>query len=217
VIYPPWKIVVINLAHRTDRLAAFNAQASKSRILKGRVQLFKALSPADIVPPKWWQGELPWARLGSFACLASHLAVWNAAIIQGVPHLLVFEDDAVLSDDFDSLTRAMWAEAPDDWFGYYLGGHWAKENAPYSESCLRFRGSLGTHAYGLSAAGLVRAYEHVTWLQHGRGSCIDNAMIDLTRHHEPNRFFMPPRWVVAQAPGMSDIQHQNVAGTIGWE
>ncbi len=206
----PTRIVCINLDHRADRWERFSAQAAGSRFLTahGGVQRFSARSPADTVAPTWYmtgRGH----RGGDWACRASHLAVWERAILDGVQHLLVFEDDSLFDPGFDDAAEAIQAELPDGWLGCYLGGHVTGTTTPFRPHCSRLVSSWCNHATAFSAAGLRRAHDHVTW--HNRLG-LDAAMRLLTEHDEPRGFYAVPRWVVTQAASFSDISNAWSAG-----
>ena len=112
------RVVVINLPARTDRRAAFTERLSRSALLSAAtVEWFPALSIADVVVPTWWKH-----KPGYFACRASHLAVWAAAIRDKLQNVLIFEDDAEIHDNFDARLQALASAMPADWYGYQLGG-----------------------------------------------------------------------------------------------
>lgn len=194
------RIVVINLDHRTDRLAEFRAAIAHSALLSAAtITRFAAVHPAHIVRPRWWQSQHNRNPDPFWACRLSHLRVWEAAILDGVRHLLVFEDDAAPWKSFDLRFSQFFAALPDDWMGYQIGGFWWAAGTEINNDCVRMNGCGGLHAYGANAAGLRRMYDHVQW---HRTEWLDHATASL--HRETPRFYAPKRFFVSQRPGYSD-------------
>ncbi|MDO5647654.1 glycosyltransferase family 25 protein [Paracoccus sp. (in: a-proteobacteria)] len=101
---PIW---VINLDHRSDRLAAIGAQLDGMGLRWNRLPAawgaqMSADELAQAGPDRGWIGPLgPGAR----ACTISHLRAWQALIDSGAPCGLILEDDAVLAADLAGLLR----------------------------------------------------------------------------------------------------------------
>lgn len=107
--------VVINLDRFPDRWEKFQADAVRYGI-EGFERL-RAIEGDQSPPPTWWK-----AGNGAWGCLMSHLRGVQDAIHNGAGHYLVFEDDAILSDDFCERLPRVLEEAGEDWDMIYLGG-----------------------------------------------------------------------------------------------
>lgn len=106
-------IVVINLAHRTDRWQAIStrmAAGGLDNLIKMPAVAGAAL-PADAIadlvgrPAEEVDGT-PRSHLAltrpAIGCFLSHLAIWQWVIESGHPRVLVFEDDAQLAPGYDA-------------------------------------------------------------------------------------------------------------------
>jgi GR25 family glycosyltransferase involved in LPS biosynthesis len=194
------RVVVINRDDRQDRLSAFMSCLMNSKLL-GDVRRFDAVTAKTLAHPTWFVSHIgSVARQAAYwCCRESHLRVWNQAILEGVRHLLVFEDDAVIPETFDQQAEAFFSELPEDWYGYQLGGFKWDGARKLTENCGLMKGCGGLHAYGLSAIGLQRTYDHV--LYHNR-SDLDHATAGL-QGEEPH-YYCPRKWFVPQVAGYSD-------------
>jgi glycosyl transferase family 25 len=110
-------LVVINLAHRTDRRREFAAQLSRIGLgldSEG-IRLFPAVRPSE---PGGFRS------IGARGCFLSHLEVLRTAAAEGLDHIVVCEDDLDFAEDFA-------ARAPDivatlsatEWDILYAGHH----------------------------------------------------------------------------------------------
>lgn len=198
------RVVVINRDDRDDRMRSFaRGAASSSMLSKAGVVRFSAYDETKLACPRWFGRELadPRRRVSMWCCRASHLAVWSQAIVDGVNNLLVFEDDAGITEEFDACTEAFFAEMPPDYYGYQLGGYNYKRNAvrPLSGNCGLMCGCWLLHAYGLSRDGLRAVYDG----GHYRPTkYIDCAVGEV--QEETKKFYCPRRWFVPQLAGYSD-------------
>lgn len=130
-----YDVVVINLAHRTDRKEHIQTQLHKQSIshtfyeaVNGSKIDIKALDSFIITDKgksyakgeqkkKWGLTLTP----GAVGCALSHLNLWNS--VQTHKNLVVFEDDIKLCDNFKSRLHELFKEVPDDWELLYLGSH----------------------------------------------------------------------------------------------
>lgn len=209
----PDRVVVINLDSRPDRWQAFTRVVKLSSVLPPVVR-FKALTPRDVVMPTWYMvqrfmGDQRYKAHNYWACRASHLAVMAQALQDGVEHLLVFEDDAVIYPNFDRRYTELLQYMPGDWMGYLLGGHlWNKDNPPVrvNSCCSRLREAGALHCYGLNRKGLQRVYDHLSWHQTMQNDAATSALYGPEPH-----FYCPPHWIVSQRDGPSDNEGRVVA------
>lgn len=180
----------------------FMAGVSTSRFLTELgVERFSAFDGTRLAYPTWFVAHIgsKQRQAAYWACRASHLAVWSRAILDGVDNILIFEDDAGITEEFDANLQAFIAELPADYYGYQLGGYRWKGARKVTENCGLMLGCGALHAYGLSKAGLQRTYDHVQW---HRTEDLDHATAML--HAEEPRYYCPRRWFVPQVPGYSD-------------
>ncbi len=92
------KVLIINMATATDRLAFMAAQMAHFGLDWARIE---AITPDTLTPPAddpvWHRWQRP-LRVTEMALCASHMAAWRAVIAADAPHLIL-EDDAVLAAD----------------------------------------------------------------------------------------------------------------------
>ncbi|MCV2876688.1 glycosyltransferase family 25 protein [Rhodobacteraceae bacterium XHP0102] len=92
------KVLIINMATATDRMAFMAAQMDHFGLDWARIE---AVTPETLTPraddPVWHRWQRP-LRVTEMALCASHMAAWRAVIAADAPHLIL-EDDAVLAAD----------------------------------------------------------------------------------------------------------------------
>lgn len=99
------KVIVINLARRTDRWEHATREFEQHHISVQRFEGFDM--PGD----------------GNRGCTESHGAVLRMIVENGWPRTLILEDDVHFRfDDTQDLFSDMIKEVPADWFMLYLGG-----------------------------------------------------------------------------------------------
>lgn len=106
-------VVVINLAHRTDRWQAISTRMAAGGLdnLIKMAAVEGAKLPADAIShfvgrPAEDVDSAPRSHLAltrpAIGCFLSHLAIWRWVIASGHPRVLVFEDDAQLAPGYDA-------------------------------------------------------------------------------------------------------------------
>ena len=191
-------VVVISLARRPDRLAAFYERLP-AELPFPRPTAFAAIDGTAEPPPKDWR-----TTPGAWGCYRSHQDVIDYAWASGVERLLVFEDDATFMPDFTARLAAL--KVPADCDQLYLGGqHLAKPEA-VAPGIVRGQNVNRTHAYALlgrPALELVREHlrpgPHWTSRQH-----VDHHLGILHRERRINVYAVSP-WLCGQAAGLSDV------------
>jgi GR25 family glycosyltransferase involved in LPS biosynthesis len=184
---------VINLVSRPDRLAGFRHEAEKAGI---DFKVLEAERPTT-VPDDWKHG------MGMWGCNTSHAILWAKLIASDADYMMVFEDDAVLSNakhlaDIESILTDY---KPDI---LYLGGNYtafgARKGVPDTDLPYLFHGgnTLTTHAYVISREAAEWAYKFTPW----RTEAIDVAMFTL--QNRGNSLCISPS-IFTQRPGYSDI------------
>lgn len=121
---------------------------------------------------------------GVQGCAMSHIKVWEDVVKHGYAHVIVFEDDVVLDDDFNAKLKDHLEELPRNYDILYLGclgigsmetnlttiqrlianlfyGHKVKRSkSPYNKIKIPIC-PYGTHAYMLSNAGCRKLLKYV--------------------------------------------------------
>jgi hypothetical protein len=187
------RVVVINLARRPDRLAAF------SRRIEGNwpfaaPQRFEAIDGSKgPLPVKWKKGA------GAWGCQQSHRAVLDAAIADGVTSLLVMEDDAYPVDDLARLAGLFFANVPEDWNCLMLGAEHLSPPIRVAPGVVRCIASIRCHAYALR--GPLMQMLSVFWECNKTDHC-DLVLSSLMHHY---RTYSPDPLLIGQDAGQSDI------------
>ena len=91
-------IYLINLDHRTDRMANMQTQLDQMELAFTRVSAVNGLGDADIGYP----ADHPRLSKSEFACYLSHRNCWQALIESGAARCLILEDDIVFAANFKS-------------------------------------------------------------------------------------------------------------------
>jgi len=131
---------VINLDRRPERLHAVNRRFEAACFAP--VPRFAAIDALETPPPAGWQGTP-----GAYGCLASHLDIVRRASRDGLPHILIFEDDVVFPDALAARLDEVMAHLPHDWEMVSFGGIHREAPTPIGHGLVRLRETLSTHAY----------------------------------------------------------------------
>ena len=96
---------------------------------------------------------------GIKGCALSHYSIWKNVISKGLDKVLILEDDAVLTKDFDLTLQSIYNSIPKDYDIIYLGSLfycdptqtinklYGYKNIKINEHVLQVQGCAGTHAY----------------------------------------------------------------------
>jgi hypothetical protein len=135
--------------------------------------------------------------------------------------VLVFEDDAVFSPDFNERLTAFLDAVPDDWDQVYLGGQHLVTSKlklwpmPVNTQVLRGRHVNRTHAYAIRAPMLDEVYRRFAapWASTRPDMFhVDHQLCDLHRQFDRQaqcydwNVYCPRQWLVGQAEGISDVK-----------
>lgn len=167
-------IAVITLARRHDRLTAFQQRWHTA--------------VGDIPVRPFFAVDLP--QDPSLGCLASHVQLLGRA--DPDTPLLVFEDDAVFTDDF----TLDWPDPPPDWQLLRLGGRYIGQAVPVTRGWVRLTHVVHTHAYVARRPQAVAAAMFTS----GATNAV-NALAGVREGH-----YAQSRQTVGQAAGGSDIR-----------
>jgi glycosyl transferase, family 25 len=108
---------------------------------------FSAIDGGHIDVPPPWRGTA-----GAYGCLLSNLAVVKQARDERWPDVLLFEDDVVFDDDFDSKLPQFMAQLPSDWDMLFFGGMHREAPLPVCENILKLTQSTSTYAYAVRSS-----------------------------------------------------------------
>ena len=159
------------LAHIEKQSGWISSLNPELRIGLSHEKRFAPLSDEIRTWPHWW------------AASCDHIDALENAIISGCEYLLVFEDDAELSPDFDTEIKRTWESACYGWKAIRLGWNAGEET-----------GMIGTL---WSRAGMIEAY---CYFQSHRERVIDRAFADL-RKYIPGGWYKTHRKIVKESTG----------------
>jgi hypothetical protein len=120
---------------------------------------------------------------------------------------LVFEDDALLCDDFVNKAVDFMYHVPRDWCMLYFGGRHLRKPQSITDRVDRALKVERTHAYALRGDFLRTVYQAMndTPLVKEADEVFWNLTEEAAFENEPLPVYCPTRWLVAQDEGDSDI------------
>jgi glycosyl transferase family 25 len=154
----------------------------------------------DLALPPNWQPPL---NAAAYGCTRSHQSLWFT--VEGPT--LVFEDDAVLVDDFEERLLAVLKHAPDDWDVIYLGGETDRRSSPVPVAPGLVEGGWWhrTHAYVLRGnESAMRALDATR----GLPMHLDAALIEASKSGAIKAYAATP-WLAGQRAGWSSIMRRD--------
>jgi GR25 family glycosyltransferase involved in LPS biosynthesis len=126
------KIYVINLKKNTDRLEKFMENAKKANV---NVERFDAIYGKELQKdhPDIFKYFVKDHKLnpGQIGCALSHIKVWQDAIDNNYNNILVFEDDAIIPENFWNKFNKAYEELPKDWDCFSLNCSWCNNIKDY--------------------------------------------------------------------------------------
>ena len=203
-VNPFERVICISLKRRHERWAAF-IEGLPDDWPFGEVERYEAVDGKLCKPPNWFT-----AGGGAWGCNSSAKNIIEDCLNRGINSVLLFEDDAVCTDDLARQWEALQPEIPDDWEVFYLGGQLLSVNkqAPQkvSEHVYRPYNVNRTHAWALRGNGLTTVYRHLCSREYGNGRAqiIDNHMGKLLTR-QTLKIYCPDQWLFFQRDGHSDI------------
>lgn len=180
------RIVVLNLAHREDRLLFFTEQAEKYDIPFERVEAI--------------QDKIQGAR----GLRDSMVRLFNEEIAKGTEHLLVFEDDCLMVADevtFKDTMEKVMEQLPSDYDMVFLGCQITNRISHFrSANLIPVTNAFSTHAvlYSLQGMKAVIALD--------LGYPIDNFLVE--KLQPLGRCYCTYPLLASQLAGVSDIGGQ---------
>jgi len=131
------KIFCVSLKRRTDRRAEIKEFCNRVDI---KFEFFDAIDGKDICDQ--YDSKLKPAALG---CLLSHKAILERARDEGMPNVMIIEDDLEARDSFQEESKKYLSSIPDDWDMVYLGGQHKTLPIKIAENVHRVTRVYGTH------------------------------------------------------------------------
>jgi hypothetical protein len=189
------RIVVVNLKRRTDRLANFRRELERISWPFIEPIIFEAID-GNIVPcPNGWQ-----QGGGAWGCRQSEARILEQAIMDGVKHLLVLEDDACFFQDFNEQVNKFLTNVPKDFDGLMLGGQHIQPPKKVTESIVKCVNCQRTHAYSVKGRYMRDLYSK--WMEPATKVHIDWLMGPM---HKNYNIYAPDPFIIGQDRSKSDI------------
>ena len=179
---PP--IYLINLDRSTERLRLFNeCNGHVHGITRVSAVDGQTLDRAELVRTGYIEDDLKYGP-GTLGCAMSHIRLWEVAAVED-RSITIFEDDAVVSLQFETQAREILSALPDDWdliqWGYNLNPSFAWihlgvskirlncyagrdlggfQSRQFRAAPVRLLHSFGSTAYSISAKGARAALDY---------------------------------------------------------
>ena len=189
------RVVVINLARRTDRLADFTRRICDWPF-KAPTR-FEAVDGSTLnVPAEWKHGR------GALGCFLSHRAVLGAAVADSVSSLLVLEDDACPVPNFTDRSAEFLSRVPPDWQCLMFGAEHLSPPVRVGRGIVQCTAANRAHAYSVRGPmmdGLLKMWNHFD-----TDHC-DVVLASLMTHFKT---YAPDPLLIGQGAGFSDITEQ---------
>jgi GR25 family glycosyltransferase involved in LPS biosynthesis len=161
------KVFVINLDKEKERLQNFDSYMKKNSIKYDR---FNAILGSKILKDERLSDFCnTFCTDGMKGCALSHRSIWELMIEKDYKNVLIFEDDAVVDENFDRDFHFVWDALPKDYDIVYFGCLFGCKDNSVSNSIYKkiaginsedvneyiqtTKGSMGLHAYMLSLEG----------------------------------------------------------------
>jgi GR25 family glycosyltransferase involved in LPS biosynthesis len=157
------------------------------------VERFAAVDGTQLELPPGFPGPP-----GAYGCLLSHLAVVKQARENGMPDVLIFEDDAFFARGFDVRFSRYMGQVPGDWDLLFLGGNHSIEPLTISRNVVHVSSTLTSHAYAIKNT----AYDYFIRYNENFPNIFD---INNTHLQKIFRCYCFRPNLVGQEQGLSDI------------
>ncbi len=148
------RILVISLPHRSDRRSRIDYQFKHQGITN--YEYIEAVNGREAVYDNIYDGilstNLGKKSRGALGCILSHLKCLNLARFRGYKFIAIFEDDALLHNDFNILLDIILNSVPEYWELLYLGYKMSKAKSKiieeYNSNWFYYiNGVIGSHAW----------------------------------------------------------------------
>ena len=127
------EIYVINLKKNKDRLNEFMKNANKANVNVKRFDAIygKELDKDDSDIQKYFIKDHK-LNPGQIGCALSHIKIWEEAVKNNYNNIIVFEDDAIIPENFWDKFKEAYNELPNDWDYFSLNCSWCKNIKDYT-------------------------------------------------------------------------------------
>jgi GR25 family glycosyltransferase involved in LPS biosynthesis len=120
-------IIIISLERATERREAIKKEISKSHLenaiflnaIDGS-KLPQSMIGNITLPGGWRNGDK--FQPGEVGCIMSHSNAIKLAKEKGWDHVIIFEDDITIAEDFNKRIKLLFKMLPNDWEHVYLSG-----------------------------------------------------------------------------------------------
>ena len=197
---------VVSLDKFPKRWAAFQERATKAGLTG--YKKFHAIEGDKVPPSGWFRGGN-----GAWGCLMSHLRIVQDALMDDVPgHILVFEDDAVFSDDWLERMHNIMEEVGDDWDMLYLGGqhlHMPRVKPyrmPFNKEVINARNINRTHAFAINKKFLRKYQQHIMYAPDyidAKSNFHIDHQLGILHQHQNYKILAAQPWINGQGAGLS--------------
>jgi len=205
------RVYVINMNGSEDRMRGFLQRAAEAGITG--FSRYPAVNGNICKPPAWWR-----VHHGAWGCLMSHLRIVQDVMMAGCKNYLVFEDDAVFSDDFAERLPQLVEEVNNikgGWDMFYLGGqHLTHKGTPFEVSDTMFKcvNVNRTHAMAVNSRFFLKFSQHIIhapdYIEEAAKKHNMHVDHQLGQIHPYIKVFAPQRWLCGQAAGASQIENK---------
>jgi hypothetical protein len=203
---------VINLPHRHDRRVAVTSELAKAGmpLSPGRVELFPAIRP---------DSAAGFPSIGVRGCYLSHLAVLRRALAEGLPRVLIVEDDVTLSPRFAAESATLIGRlSAEDWGIVHFGHRLPDLESVPPHAPLGFVARppgeiiVTAHCYGVNGPVIPRLVEFLEAAMHrpgGHPDCgpmhVDGAISGFRDRNRDVLTLAASPSLAGQRPSRSDI------------
>lgn len=163
-------VYVINLDRRPDRWAEFSKQPTLSYF--SNLQRFSAVDGTQLdvqtdphislhtrqnILKKYRRSDYEINTLGAIGASLSHIGIWKAFLDSDASHVIVFEDDTLVTQEDLQKIEFLTEKQPAEWDMWLLGCHrWRLDGTPLmpkQQGWVSVKQFTGAHAYLLSRRG----------------------------------------------------------------
>jgi GR25 family glycosyltransferase involved in LPS biosynthesis len=161
------KVFVINLEEQSERLAQFDTTMKEQEI---KYERFNAIKGSTVLKDERLTDYCnTFCTDGMKGCALSHRSIWEYMINNDLQNVFIFEDDAIIDENFSRDFQHVWNHLPKDYDIVYFGCLFGCSDNSVTNSVFKkvsgidaeeinefvqsSNGSVGTHAYMISLEG----------------------------------------------------------------
>ena len=184
------KIFVINLDRRGDKMKNIDTKLKKLEI---QYERFSAIDGKEFEfdSSKFVLGKGMIENKFALGCLMSHLEVVKIAKEKNYKRILIFEDDALISENINILIQKVRNK---NWKLLYLGGSQYNWNVEFTEGEFYYiKKTLGTFAYAVDSS----IYDDIIELLEKKYKSVDNILSDLQEKYYGDCLTLYPNICIA--------------------